>query len=117
MLDQKMDGFCPRVLDLVRWFSLARVDRLGSRTTKNYRTRKPLETATLSNLGRQDPAPLTCDGFTPTAMFVIPLKGSVFMTMVCLRDEVELGLNLPRVLASEGRMDAFIDFLRAKLAR
>jgi hypothetical protein len=115
MLEAKMDAVYPRFLDLVRWFSLARLDLMASRTAKNYRTRKPLETAVISNLGRQDAGLLGCDGFRATRFFVIPLKGSVFLAMACIADELELTINVPRVLASDGRLDAFLELLVAKL--
>jgi NRPS condensation-like uncharacterized protein len=117
MLEQKMDAVYPRFLDLFRWLSLSRLDRIGSRSPKNYRTRRPLETAVISNLGRQDAMLLGTDELRATRMFVIPLKGSVFLTMICIADEVELTLNLPRVLASDGRFEAFVAFLLDKLAR
>lgn len=111
MLDQKMEAVYPRILEITKWFSLARLDRMLSRNEKNYRTKKAIETAVISNLGKQDGALLSCDGFTTDRMFVVPIKGSIFTGMICIGDEVELTINMPRVLASNGRFDAFVSHL------
>ncbi|MDO9454024.1 MAG: hypothetical protein Q7J29_14325 [Stagnimonas sp.] len=107
MLDHKMETVYPGILDLFKWFSLARLDLMLSRKEGNYRTKKALETAVISNLGRHEAAPLSCEGFIMQHFFVIPIKGSIFFGMCCMNDQVELTLNLPRVLASNGRFDAF----------
>lgn len=107
MLDLKMEAVYPGILDLFKWFSLARLDLMLSRKEGNYRSKKALETAVISNLGRHEAAPLSCDGFAVQRFFVIPIKGSIFFGMACINDEVELTLNIPRVLASHGRFDAF----------
>lgn len=111
MLDQKMETVYPRILEITKWFSLSRLDRLLSRSEKNYRTKKALETAVISNLGKQDGALLSCEGFTTDRMFVVPIKGSIFTGMICIGDEVELTINMPKVLGGNGRFDAFVEHL------
>jgi hypothetical protein len=115
MLDQKMEAVYPRILGIFKWMSLSQMDRMLSRNPKNYRTKKALETAVISNLGRQDSAALSCPGFNTERMFLIPIKGSAFATMICIGEQVELTINLPRVLASNGRFDAFVDYLMQRL--
>jgi len=44
-------------------------------------------------------------------MFVIPPKGSAFIAFTSVDGHMELSLNLPRVLASDGRLDAFVEHL------
>jgi hypothetical protein len=116
MIEQKMDAVYPRHFEILKWFSLARVDRIASRTDKNYRTKGALETAVISNLGRVDATLLSGAGYRAERLFVIPLKGTVFSTIVGNGDEVEMTLNVPRVLGSGGRFDAVVDFLRARFA-
>ncbi|MDP3856703.1 MAG: hypothetical protein Q8Q73_02965 [Stagnimonas sp.] len=111
MLDQKMEAVYPGILEITKWFSLAQLDRLLSRNEKNYRTKKAIETAVISNLGKQDGSLLSCEGFSTERMFVVPIKGSIFTGMICIGDEVELTINIPKVLASNGRFDAFVAHL------
>lgn len=116
MLDQKMETVYPRILEIFKWFSLRRLDLMLSRKEGNYRTKKALETAVISNLGRHEAAPLSGGGFKVEKFYVIPIKGSIFFGMACVNDEVELTLNIPRVLASHGRFDAFVEHLKLRLA-
>jgi hypothetical protein len=116
MLAQQMEAVYPRILDLFKQLPFEWCDRLFSRTEKNYRTKKALETAVISNLGRWDAAVFSCSGFTPRRMFIHPLAGSVFAVLVCVGNDVELTVNLPRVLASNGRFDALAEFLKSHLA-
>ncbi|WP_162932353.1 hypothetical protein [Solimonas sp. K1W22B-7] len=116
MLAQRMEAVYPRILDIVKWLPLKWFDLLVSRTRWNYRKRKPMETAVISNLGRCDPAAYSYPGFSLQSMFVYPLGGSAFSTLVSVNDQVEMALNLPRVLSGEGRFDAFVDHLRQRLA-
>ncbi|WP_028079806.1 hypothetical protein [Solimonas soli] len=117
MLAARMEAAWSKHLD---WFKLlppAWIDRLLSRTAGNYRKKKPKETAVISNLGRVDPAEYGAPGFEMQNLFVLPLAGSAFSTLVCTGDRVELTLNLPRLLSSDGRFDAFVEFLHERLAQ
>lgn len=116
MLTERMEAFYPKVLDLFRLLPMSWLDRMLSRTVKNYRTKKAMETAVISNLGRFDAEVMTCPGFTPERMFVSPLSGSAFTTLICLSNHVELAINLPNVLGNNGRFDALVDHLRQRLA-
>jgi len=116
MLAQRMETVYPRILDIVKWLPLRWFDLLVSRTRWNYRKRKPMETAVISNLGRIDTEALSCPGFTLKHLFVHPLGGSAFSAMFCVDGQVELILNLPRVLSGEGRFDAFVDYLQRRVA-
>jgi len=49
-------------------------------------------------------------------MVMLPQPGSVFATLICIDDRVDMILNLPKVLATNGRFDAFINFLQQRLA-
>ncbi len=99
-------------MDALRWLPLRWLDRLLGRSVKNYRTRKPMETALISYLGRIDLGDFRAAGFVADDMLVMPLSGSAFAVMVCINEEVTLTLNLPRVLSSGGRAEALIAHLR-----
>ncbi|PTU33016.1 hypothetical protein [Stenotrophobium rhamnosiphilum] len=116
MLDQKMETLYPSILDIFKWLPLSWLDRLVSRNEKNYHQRKALETAVVSNLGRFNSVDFSCDGFRMDGMVVVPLTGSVFAGLAGVDDRVELAINIPRVLSSNGRFDAFEAFLKKRLA-
>jgi hypothetical protein len=115
MLAARMDAFYLPTLDLFRHLPLPWMDRLLSRTQSNYRKRKPLETAVISNVGRHDAVTFSCPGFTLEEMMVLPLPGTAFSTLCGVGDRVEMLVNLPRVLAGQGRFDALIAHLRQRL--
>jgi NRPS condensation-like uncharacterized protein len=116
MLDQRMETVFPRALDAVRWLPLPWFDLLVSRTPRNYQTRKPMETALVSNVGRIDLIPFSAPGFATRHVFFAPLAGSAFSALSCISNEVEIVLNLPRVLSSNGRFDELESFLRQRFA-
>lgn len=100
----------------LRWIPLRWLDRLLGRSLANYRTRRPMETAVISNLGRVDLSTLSAPGFQADDLVLPPQPGSPFAVLMTLNDEVTLTMNLPRVLSSGGRDQAWRDFLRARLA-
>jgi len=117
MLEQRMDAVCPRFVDIFKILPMPWMDRLVSRTRRTYRKNKPLETALISNLGRSNSAELSAPGFRLQDMAVLALPGSSpFATLVGLDDRVEMMLNMPKVLASNGRFDAFVAHLQRRLA-
>lgn len=115
LLESRREAVYLPALELLKCMPLSWLDRLVSRTPRNYARRKAVETALISNLGRQDASDFECPGFQLHSMMVIPLPGSAFMTMVGIGDRVDLAINLPKVLASGGRFDAFEAYLRQRL--
>lgn len=116
MLEQKMETVYPGILEIFKWLPLSWMDRLMSRNEKNYHQRKALETAVVSNLGRCNSVDFSCDGFRMDGMLVIPIAGSIFAGLSGVDDRVELTVNIPCVLGSNGRFDAFEAFLQKHLA-
>jgi NRPS condensation-like uncharacterized protein len=116
MLDQKMETMYPRILEIFKWLPLSWMDRLVSRNEKNFHNKKALETVVVSNLGRADSSEFSCPGYRTDGMFVIPIPGSVFAGLAGMDDHVELTINIPNVLSSNGRFDAFEKFLQQRLA-
>lgn len=116
MLDQKMETMYPRILEIFKWLPLSWMDRLVSRNEKNFHNRKALETVVVSNLGRADSSEFSCPGYRTAGMFVIPIPGSIFGGLAGMDDRVELTVNIPNVLGSNGRFEAFEKFLQQRLA-
>jgi hypothetical protein len=114
-LAQRMETYYPRIVEVFKLLPLSWIDRMLSRTLKNYRSKRALETAVVSNLGRFDPAVLSCPGFQPERAIVMPVFGSVFSTLICVGEEVEMALGMPRIIAGNGRLDALVEHLRERL--
>jgi hypothetical protein len=116
MIAQRMDAVYPPILEAVRYLPMAWLDRLVSRTPANYRKRRPMETAVISNLGRIASADYSAPGFRAGSLCVLPLPGSAFAILTCMDGHTEITLNLPRVLSGGGRFDALETYLRERFA-
>lgn len=117
MLEDRMEAAYTPAVELFRGFPMRVIDRMLSRTRKNYPRKKLIETAVVSNVGRQEASTLSGGGFAAERMFLLPLVGSAFCAMICVGDEVEMTLNLPRVYAGDGRFDALEAHLRRALSQ
>lgn len=115
MLDARREAAFGTGFEVLRWLPLRWLDHLIGRNEKNFRTRKPMETALISYLGRVDLSSFQAPGFVADDMLVLPLPGSAFAVLVCVNGEVTLTLNLPRVLSSGGRVEALITHLQERL--
>lgn len=117
MLLQKMETFYMQVFNWIKLLPLHWLDRLVSRTLKNEKNKTPLETAVLSNLGLCAADAFSCDGFQAETLYGIPLKGSTFCFLFGTKDRLEITLGMPKNVASNGRLDAFLDFLQDELTK
>jgi hypothetical protein len=115
MLSRRMETCYPRILNTLKLLPLRLIDRVLSRKLENYRTRKAPDTAVISNMGRYDAAALSCAGFRPERMFALPLSGGVFASLICIGEQVEMTLGMPRVIAGNGRFDALVEHLKKQL--
>lgn len=116
MLDQKMETLYPGILDIFKWLPLGWLDRLVSRNEKNYYRKKPVETVVITNLGRCSSADFSCNDFRMDSLLVVPVAGSIFAALSGVDGRVELAINMPRVLGSNGRFEAFEAFLQKRLS-
>ena len=48
-------------------------------------------------------------------MFALPLSGGVFASLICIGEQVEMTLGMPRVIAGNGRFDALVEHLKKQL--
>jgi hypothetical protein len=74
--------------------------------------------ATVSNLGRQDPAALSHPGFRARRVFWIPPSGlgtPLFVLLAGHPEGVEICAGAPSSLAADGRLDGLLDHLVATL--
>jgi len=116
LLEMRREVAFSSILNLIRWLPLPWVDRLLGRSEKNYRTRKPLETFVISNLGKADLAAMSVASFKADDLMVFPMEGSAFGVLMSVDGEVQITLNLPRVLSSNHRAEQCIQFLQSRLA-
>jgi hypothetical protein len=115
MLAQNVDIACAPGIDLIKTIPLPLFDLLVSRNRWNYRWRSAMETAVITNVGRNDPSNFSAPGFEAEDMMVMALPGSAFATICTLGDRAEMMINLPKVLASGGRFDALQEHLLREL--
>ncbi|HEY1101985.1 MAG TPA: hypothetical protein VGE70_01060 [Burkholderiaceae bacterium] len=116
MLEQKMEARYPRLLDWVRLLPLPWLDALVSRTPRNYVNKRLMETVLISNLGVFDLGTMHGAGFSTDNIFCLPLGGNACCVLAGTDRHVEMTVCLSQVLASDGRMDDLIRFLRESLS-
>jgi hypothetical protein len=105
----------PAWLDYVRLLPLPWLDRLVSRTEKNYRQRKLLETVVLSNIGNFSSQSLSGGGFAAQRIFGLPMKDNPFFIMFGMDGQVDITIGMAHVYASEGRLESFLRFMQNRL--
>lgn len=115
LLSARRDVAYSPVFNWLRWLPMRWFDQMLSRTEANYRTRKPRETALISNLGKIDLQALSAPGFSAEEMLVLPIPGSAFSILLSVNGQLEITLNLPRVLSGQGRVEACIAFLQQRM--
>lgn len=108
-----------RLADRLRGVPVAWMERAGRAAARDaLRTGRAATSATLSNLGRTDPAVLAAPGFRPRRLFWIPPAGPgtpLFLTLTGHPEGVELCAGMPLALASGGRLDALLAGMAAVL--
>jgi hypothetical protein len=117
LLEDRVETDCPALVDVIRWLPLPWLDRLLSRTPANYRRRRLLETAVLSNLGRYPAAALSGGGFTASRLFGIPLGDNACSFLFSVDDHTDISFGMANVYAADGRLDAFMAFLGERLGQ
>lgn len=115
MLDRNADAVYYKWVELIRYLPLAWLDRLVTRTIDQYASPKLLETAVLSNLGNFERRTLSAPGFNAVCLYGIPIESNLFSIAFGLQGRVEMTVGMTRVLASGGRLDAFVEFLERHL--
>ncbi len=81
------------------------------RTANNWLTKPALETCLISNVGVLDSALFSCTGFQLQAVYAPPHTRNAGCIMAGVGERVEIVIGMPRVQASNGRLDAFLKFL------
>lgn len=103
-------------MEMVRALPLSWLERITCRTPKNYLSHRILETTVISDLGEFKSSELSADGFAATALFGVPLPGNTFGLLSTLDDRISLVIGMPKVYANDGRLEALVDHIVAKLA-
>ena len=103
-------------LDWFKALPMPWVDFWVSRNALNYRRRRANETAVISYIGHSYPPHFSAPGFETTDMVIMPQRATAFATICKFGKRVEMMLNLPKVLAGDGRFDALQEHLLRELA-
>jgi len=104
----------PDAPDIMKCLPLPWLDLLVSRTPWNLRSRKPRQTACISNFGKVDAMAVTAPGFLPRDIATLPAVGDIFLTMAGLGERVDIMVGAP-ALADEHLLDALLAHLREAL--
>lgn len=115
LLAARRDVVYLAIIDLLRWLPFRWIDRLMSRTVKNYRRKPARNTSVISNLGRLQAAEFSTAGFEVAALYFVAEQDCAYCMMTSLGDRSELIVGMPRVHASEGRLAAFMHYLEQRL--
>lgn len=99
----------------IRLLSFGALDRLIARTPRNFRKRPSLCTAIVSNHGRQDASRYQCPGFRLRSLFVLGEQEAARCSAVGVGERCELVVGMPRIQASDGRLDALMRHLAERL--
>lgn len=105
----------PAWLDYLRCLPLSWLDRLVSRTPANFRQRRILETAVISNIGHYRSEKFSGAGFRSQRIFGIPLQDNAFAMLFSMDDRTDITLGMANVYASDDRMHELMKFMREKL--
>ncbi len=104
-----------RIFEIMRWLPFAWVDSLISVTEKTYQNPNLHETAIVTLLGSFKKSQFSGGGFTASTLYCVPQLENVFIAVSGFQGNFELTLGMPKVFASEGRMENLLEFLRQRL--
>lgn len=116
-LDGNYDAAFPDAGNWLKILPLTWLDRLLSRSEKNYTKRQVIETAVISKLGYFTPEAYSCPGFTPERLYTIPVEGNTMISISAMGDNVSVTVGMERVYASEGRFEVLYEALKTRLAQ
>ncbi len=110
-INAKQEAAYPAIYDWLRWLPLIWFDYLLGRRPTNFNTRKPVETVVISNLGKIDLTHFVSPEFQADDFLVSPMPGNAFVVLYSVGNQMEIILNLPRVLSGQGRRQALTAWL------
>jgi NRPS condensation-like uncharacterized protein len=99
--------------EALRSLPLPWLDRLVGRTRQNYQRRVPPETVMITNLGKIDLQALSCDAFTATNCYMLPILGNAFISLSTAGEMMNMLVGMPRIYASQNRFEQLLATLRA----
>lgn len=105
----------PTAIRAIKLLPLRVLDRLVSRTEKNYMRQPLLETAVVSNVGRFSSADFCCDLFTAEELFVLPAAGNTMAVICSLDDRISVSIGTKNIFASGGRLDELVTGVAAAM--
>ncbi len=106
-----------KIFEVMRYLPFAWVDGMVSINDKNYRSPNLHETAILSVLGTFKKTIFSGGGFAAESMYCVPQLENVFVAVSGLQGNFEISIGMPRVFASNGRLDDLLDLMLTRLDR
>lgn len=112
---RNIDANYKKIFELVRYLPFSWVDGLLSITEKNYTAPTIRETAVLTVLGSFKKSLYCGGGFSAECIYVLPQLDNIFVTVTGLQGQFEVCVGMPRVFASNGRMEEFLRYIETRL--
>ncbi len=113
LMEMNADTWIPPSTELFKMLPLHWMDRLASRTEKNYTKRKIIESAVVTNIGRYKVANYSSEDFTPNRIFSIPIPGNTMISIMNLANEISISVGVEKVYATDGRLQELVDRIAA----
>lgn len=104
-----------KVLEVIRCVPLAWLDFMMNRKKNNYLKHRIVETVMISDLGAFKSDDYSCDEFTAQASFGIPLASNTFALLSTMDGKVSITVGMPKVYASNGRLNQLMQFIANRL--
>lgn len=115
LLERNLDTNYPAIIEAIRYLPFPWLDRMLSITDKNYAKPKIVETAVLSVMGPFKRSHFSGGGFRAETLYGLPQKENAFVVVVGFQGRFEVLVGMAHVFASEGRFEAFLDYLQRRL--
>lgn len=113
---EKRDAAFPNGIDWVRYLPLSWIDFVAGRRRANYLRRNEVETVMITNFGTLDMADYSCEDFAAENFFSLPIPGNSFIALYTSGSYTNIVVGMPKIYASNGRMDDFCKKLTESLA-
>ncbi len=115
LLKRNIETNYVQILELIRYLPLSWLDRIVSDTEKSYLSPSLFETAVLSVFGGIKKNFVSCPGFIAETMYGLPQRENAMIGVGGFQGKYEICVGMSHVFASNGRLDAFMQFLQQRL--
>lgn len=96
-------------IEKLKYLPMTWLDWIGAKFARHENTK---DTVGVSNFGIVKSEHYSCEKFSAQSMFALPaFDGNAFIVIAIMNNTAEISVGMPLGLASDGRFDAFVNFL------